>query len=53
MYQKLYYMLFNAITTALEELQETGDCERVEEILITAQQWAEDRFLDETEEDWN
>lgn len=53
MYQKLYYLLFNAITDALDELRETEDCGRVEEILVSAQQRAEDRFLDETEEDWN
>lgn len=51
MYQKLYYMLFNAITDALEELRETRDCGRVEEILVSAQQRAEDRFLNETEEE--
>ena len=53
MYQKLYYLLFNAITDALDEQRETEDCVRVEEILVSAQQRAEDRFLDESEDNWN
>lgn len=48
-----HYLLFNAITDALDELRETEDCGRVEEILVSAQQRAEDRFLDESEDNWN
>ena len=53
MYKKMYFHLFNAITDALDELRETEDCGRVEEILVSAQQRAEDRFLDESEDNWN
>ena len=45
-YRKLYSILFNSITDALE-LLEQGDLETAKEILITAQQKAEDEYIGE------
>mgnify|MGYP000979783654 CR=1 FL=1 len=45
MYQKMYYILFNAITTALDQL-ERGAVPAAVLTLKTAQIDAEDLFLD-------
>ena len=44
MYRKMYYFLFNAITTAIEEIRKHnyGNAER---ILMQAQQDAEEQYL--------
>lgn len=49
MYQKMYYTLFNAITTALDQL-ERGVVPAAILTLKTAQMDAEDLFLDDGEE---
>ena len=46
MYKQMYLLLFNAITTALKE----GDIENIKEILISAQQQAENVCLESEEE---
>lgn len=43
-YKLSYYMLFNAISDALEEL-ENLNISRAREILVTAQQQAEEEFM--------
>mgnify|MGYP004505299755 FL=1 len=43
-YKKLYTLLFNAITDALEQLAE-GRVPQAQEMLTTAQQDAEELFL--------
>ena len=47
-YQKMYYLLFNAITDALEQLdaQNYGEAK---ETLISAQQKAEEIYIDSVE----
>ena len=45
-YRKLYSILFNSITDALE-LLEQGNLETAKAILITAQQKAEDEYIGE------
>ena len=49
-YQKLYFMLFNAVTDAIRHL-EKKDAVRAWEVLLRAQQRAEELFLEEEEED--
>ena len=44
-YDKLYYLLFNAITDAVELLRQ-GDAEEAEASLIRAQQTAEELFME-------
>ena len=46
MYKKMYLLLFNAITTALKEC----DTEKIKEILISAQQQAENICIESKEE---
>lgn len=48
MYQKLYFLLFNAITNALEQIK-NRNYGTAEELLISAQQKAEQIFLDSSE----
>lgn len=48
MYQKLYFLLFNAITNALEQIK-NRNYGTAEELLISAQQKAEQIFLDSPE----
>ena len=45
-YRKLYSILFNSITDALE-LLEQGNLETAKAILITAQQKSEDEYIGE------
>ena len=47
-YQKMYYLLFNAITDALEQMdaQNYGEAK---ETLISAQQKAEEIYIDSVE----
>lgn len=44
-YKKMYFHLFNAITDALEKLSEQ-DFDQAREILIRAQQWGEDTYIE-------
>lgn len=44
-YQKLYALLFNAVTDALEDM-ERMDFGKARERLITAQQEAEEKYMD-------
>ena len=48
-FQKMYYHLFNAITDALREI-EAHDGARAAEILIAAQQWGENTYMEMSEE---
>ena len=50
MYRKMYYLLFNAITTAIEEIK-NRNYGNAENILIQAQQDAEELYLSDQEED--
>ena len=43
-YQKMYTTLFNAITDAVEKIQQRN-CAAAEKILIQAQQEAEDLYI--------
>ena len=45
-YQKLYTLLFNAVTDALEEMEKLN-FGRAKELLITAQQAAEEAYIGE------
>ena len=45
-YQKLYTLLFNAVTDAVEELEKMN-LGRAKELLISAQQQAEERYMEE------
>ena len=49
MYRELYYALFGSIADAIE-LLEANRPERAKEILIAAQQKAEEKFLNEDAE---
>lgn len=44
MYRKMYYLLFNAITTAIEEIR-THNYGNAESILIHAQQDGEELYI--------
>lgn len=44
-YKKMYLHLFNAMTDALRALEE-NDPARVVQILVAAQQWGEDAYLE-------
>ena len=46
-YQKLYTLLFNAATDALRAMEELN-FGQARDLLIQAQQQAEERYLDET-----
>lgn len=48
-YQRLYTHLFNALTDAVEQL-ENHNCDRAKDILIRAQQETEEMYLDAEEE---
>ena len=48
-FMKLYFHLFNAITDALRALEE-NDSARAAQILIAAQQWGEDAYLEISDE---
>ena len=48
-FMKLYFHLFNAITDALRALEE-NDSARAAQILIAAQQWGEDAYLEMPDE---
>ena len=48
-YQKLYTLLFNAVTDAVEEL-EALNVGRAKALLVSAQQQAEERYLELEEE---
>ena len=45
-YKKLYFHLFNAITDAIESIN-NGDCFVARDILIRAQQETEEMYLEE------
>jgi hypothetical protein len=49
-YEKLYKIVFNGLTDAVE-CMENGGCERAKEMLIRAQQTAEEYFMQSGEED--
>ena len=49
-FEKLYFHLFNAMTDALRALEE-NDSARAAQILISAQQWSEDAYLEIPDED--
>ena len=49
MFQRMYRMLFNRITDAIEAL-ECRDIEQARSILIRAQQEAEELYIEGTEE---
>ena len=44
MYRKMYYLLFNAITTAIEEIR-NRNYGNAETVLMEAQQKAEEQYL--------
>lgn len=44
MYRKMYYLLFNAITSAIEEIRK-HNYGNAESILIKAQQASEEQYL--------
>ena len=44
-FKKMYYHLFNAITDALKAIA-ARDYESAEQILIAAQQWGEDAYIE-------
>ena len=46
----MYFRLFNAITDALRAL-EKNDPARAAQILVSAQQWGEDAYLEIPDED--
>ena len=48
-YMEMYLHLFNAITDALDAAAK-GDCKAAAGILIAAQQWGEERYLEAGEE---
>ena len=48
-YTKMYFHLFNAMTDALRALEE-NDPARAAQILISAQQWGEDAYLEISDE---
>ena len=48
MYKKLYFSMFNAVTDAIKVL-ESDDLQKAREILICAQQRAEEEYLNKTE----
>ena len=50
MYRKMYYLLFNAITTAIEEIRKRN-YGNAEKLLIQAQQEAEELFLSDEDGD--
>ncbi|MBQ9249172.1 MAG: hypothetical protein IJ179_02270 [Oscillospiraceae bacterium] len=47
-YKKMYFHLFNAITDALKKLDEQ-DIPQAQSILIAAQQWGEDYYIETVE----
>ena len=49
-YKKMYFHLFNAITDALRAL-EAEDKTSAAQILIAAQQWGEDAYLEIPDEE--
>ena len=49
-YKKMYFHLFNAMTDALWAL-EKNDSARAAQILISAQQWGEEAYLEISDED--
>lgn len=50
-YEKLYKIIFNGITDAIECMENEGSCLRAKEVLIRAQQKAEDSYIDDGEAD--
>lgn len=50
MYRKMYYLLFNAITTAIEEIRKRN-YGNAEKLLIQAQQETEELFLSDEDGD--
>lgn len=48
-YKRLYTLLFNHITDALEQL-DRGRFQLAEEILVSAQQEAEEMFIDQADD---
>lgn len=50
MYRKMYYTLFNAITDALEAMEQQN-YGQARALLIAAQQQSEEIYLDSEEED--
>lgn len=44
-FEKMYYHLFNAITDALRKM-EAHDYEHAAQILIAAQQWGENAYME-------
>ena len=48
-YKSLYFTLFNTLTDAIE-LLDNGNTEGAKELLIAAQQKAEDMFIEDNEE---
>ena len=48
-YMEMYLHLFNAITDALDAAAK-GDCKAAAGILIAAQQWGEEQYLEAGEE---
>jgi hypothetical protein len=49
-YKNMYYKLFNAITDALNVLEQ-DDTEKAREVLITAQQTAEELYIEAGEDE--
>jgi len=49
-YQKLYFHLFNAITDALEKLSAKDEA-AARQILIQAQQWGEEVYIESGEQE--
>ena len=47
-YKEMYFHLFNAITDALEAA-EKGEYRRTEDILVAAQQWGEEQYMEAEE----
>jgi len=44
-YKRLYFSLFNSVTDAIRYLPEDG--QKAAEVLINAQQFCEEKFIDE------
>ena len=49
LYKQLYFYLFNRITDSIELLS-SGEVDKAAEALISAQQTAEEMYIDETDD---
>lgn len=49
-YEKLYRIIFNGVADAIECMENEGGCPRAKEVLIRAQQAAEEYYISAEEE---